>query len=82
MCPSKKTTQPRLFKAIASTALILGTVICNAQSDADLPYIEHDGIVIFEAEDTTSDLGLWLKKSTISDYTGTGYQEATAALLV
>ena len=75
MCPSKKTTQPRLFKAIASTALILGTVICNAQSDADLPYIEHDGIVIFEAEDTTSDLGLWLKKSTISDYTGTGYLE-------
>ncbi|MDZ8119126.1 PKD domain-containing protein [Pontiella agarivorans] len=36
-------------------------------------WIEKDGLVIFEAEDTRSDLGLWEELSTITPHLGTGY---------
>ncbi len=40
-------------------------------------YIEQNGIVAMEAENADSPLGLWVKKTTINNYTGTGYLEFT-----
>ncbi|MBK1875332.1 hypothetical protein [Pelagicoccus mobilis] len=39
------------------------------------PYIEKDGIVIFEAENTESEFGLWTKKTEIEGHQGDGYIE-------
>ncbi len=36
-------------------------------------YIETNGLVVMEAENTQSPLGLWLKKTSISGFTGSGY---------
>lgn len=38
-------------------------------------YVEQDGLVIMEAENTTSPLDLWQTKTSISGHTGTGYIE-------
>ena len=42
-------------------------------------YIEKDGLVVIEAENTSSDLDLWIKKDSALDnaHTGTGYLEFT-----
>ena len=42
-------------------------------------YVESDGLVVMEAENTSSDLDLWVKKTTglESAHTGTGYIEFT-----
>ncbi|MEO0796244.1 MAG: hypothetical protein AAFX93_13835 [Verrucomicrobiota bacterium] len=38
-------------------------------------YVEQNGLVIMETENTPSDLGLWLNKTAVSGYTGSGYLE-------
>ena len=40
-------------------------------------YIEKDGIVVMEAENTNSNLDLWEKGNSISGYTGSSYLEFT-----
>ncbi|GEM_PF-1295024 len=40
-------------------------------------YLEENGIVIMEAENTPSNLGQWKKGTTLSGYTGSGYLEFT-----
>lgn len=40
-------------------------------------YVEQNGLVIMEAENTSSDLDLWIQKTAVSGYTGTSYIEFT-----
>ncbi|WP_299460288.1 gliding motility-associated C-terminal domain-containing protein [uncultured Microscilla sp.] len=40
-------------------------------------YNEQDGLVVMEAENTTSDLGLWIKQTTVANYRGSGHIEFT-----
>lgn len=40
-------------------------------------HVERDGVVIMEAEDTVSDLGQWVKKTELPEYTGEAYLEFT-----
>jgi gliding motility-associated-like protein len=40
-------------------------------------YNEQDGLVIMEMENTASDLDLWVKKTNMADYKGTGHLEFT-----
>ena len=38
-------------------------------------FVEQDGVVVFEAQSTTSDLGEWLVDTSVSGYTGDSYLE-------
>lgn len=49
--------------------LIFGVQLCFAQT----LYEESDGVVIMEAENTASPLGLWLKERSHPNFTGSGY---------
>lgn len=40
-------------------------------------YNEQDGLVVMEAENTTSDLDLWIKQTTVTNYQGSGHLEFT-----
>lgn len=40
-------------------------------------HVERGGVVIMEAEDTVSDLGQWVKKTELPEYTGEAYLEFT-----
>jgi gliding motility-associated-like protein len=40
-------------------------------------YNEQDGLVVMEAENTTSDLDLWIKQTTVANYQGSGHLEFT-----
>ncbi len=40
-------------------------------------YLETDGVVVFEAENTASDLGSWVKKTELEGFNGSGYLEFT-----
>ena len=40
-------------------------------------YTEVDGLVIMEAENTQSDYDLWIKKTDVDEYTGSGHLEFT-----
>jgi regulation of enolase protein 1 (concanavalin A-like superfamily) len=40
-------------------------------------YLENNGQLIMEMENTSSDLGLWVKKTNIGGHTGSGYLEFT-----
>ena len=42
---------------------------------AGVRYRENNGLIIMEAENTPSDLGLWVKDTAISGFTGSGYIE-------
>lgn len=58
--------------------LPLLTVVSACLLDADEPlgpYLEKDGIVIFEAENAESDLGLWNELTEVDGYQGGGYIE-------
>lgn len=51
-------------------------VLITPSNETSLPWVgyeETDGLVVMEAENTTSPLGLWTKLTDISSYTGTGY---------
>lgn len=41
------------------------------------PFLEKNGIVVFEAESTASDLGKWVEKTEIDGFNGSGYMEFT-----
>ena len=62
---------------ILNFSLFLTTITasnCLAQIDT---YIEKNGIVAMEMENTGSPLGLWVKKTDVKGYTGSGYLEFT-----
>ncbi|WP_370979531.1 carbohydrate-binding protein [Agaribacterium sp. ZY112] len=45
-------------------------------------YVEKDGLVIMEAENTASSLDKWVKKTSVNGYTGSGYLEFTGNSVV
>jgi hypothetical protein len=47
------------------------------QLDAARVYDESEGLIVMEAENSESPLGLWLKKTALSDFMGSGYLEFT-----
>lgn len=51
------------------------TVRDPANPAAEGVYLERDGLVVIEFENTESDLGKWVKKTEVSGYTGDGYLE-------
>ena len=54
--------------------LFMGTVLAQTSSG---PYLENQGLVVMEMENTESNLGKWVKKNSISPSTGSGYLEFT-----
>ena len=38
---------------------------------------DHDGLIVFEAEDTRSDLDLWIEKDELAGFSGSSYLEFT-----
>ncbi|GAA4109145.1 hypothetical protein GCM10022393_05570 [Aquimarina addita] len=52
-------------------------VVIYGQTDCSTEYNEVDGLVIMEAEDTKSDYDLWVLKTDVEDYKGSGHLEFT-----
>jgi len=59
--------------------IIISYLLLNTPLVSDEPtgYVEDNGLVVMEAENTTSDLGLWVVKTDIPDFTGNSYLEFT-----
>lgn len=68
-----KKTKRTLSRSLMT--LFAGCILGSAAHGA--MYQEKDGLVIIEAENTTSALGEWGKKTDRSGYTGSGYLEFT-----
>lgn len=61
---------------------IVPVVVCLLLNGTSVPpnnttYTEKDGLVIMEAENTQSDLDLWVEKIQITGFTGSSYLEFT-----
>ena len=67
----------RLSLGLVLFASFEGIAPTSAHGDGPAPgaYLEQNGYVIMEAEETLSDFDLWLEKATIPDFTGSGYLE-------
>jgi hypothetical protein len=66
------TANPAAIKLLVFAMAWLG-----ARLAAESVHDESAGLVIMEAENTASPLGLWHQKTSLSDYTGRGYLEFT-----
>lgn len=55
---------------------LLTLLLCAANTRADV-YQEHEGIVVIEAENSDSNLDLWVERTDIPGYIGNGYIEFT-----
>lgn len=58
-------------------ACLSGFAFINKGVAADQVYQEQKGVVIIEAENTTSPLGKWQRKDSIRGFTGAGYLDFT-----
>lgn len=58
--------------------ILAAALICGVGSSlASQLYQEENGLVIIDAENTTSRLGSWQRRNSILNYTGTGYLDFT-----
>ncbi|MBU2870672.1 DUF5060 domain-containing protein, partial [Colwellia sp. E2M01] len=64
-------------KGDGSAQPVIPEVPDNGNSANKGSYIEKDGLIIMEAENSSSALGLWTVNNTVSGYTGSGHIEFT-----
>ncbi|MBD3391878.1 MAG: hypothetical protein GF410_07645 [Chitinivibrionales bacterium] len=72
---SHHTVSPRTGLFLCAVALAI--LSPSGSSHAEKIWTEVDGVVIIEAEHTESDLGDWVKKTSVANYCGTGHVEYT-----
>jgi len=78
--PERRTTEEELSMKRAARVVSLLSVVALASVQSvvgALPYQEAKGLVVIEAENTSSGLGKWVKRSSVEGYTGKGYLEFT-----
>ena len=70
-----------MIKKITLLACIFSSFFLQAQ-DGCIEYNEVNGLVIMEAEHTTSNLDKWIIKTDVADYKGSGHLEFTGNSIV
>jgi len=71
------TVKPRTKPTRVVTAAFLSFVVSHSISHGEVIEANSDGVIVMEAEETSSSLGSWKEKTDIKGYSGESYLEFT-----